>query len=73
MARCDIGHDLKTFGREVRHSWSNSASRERRGSASRETQRQNKRLYVVCSECDSWKSTGRSRAFVSGSAEQTAG
>src|ERR1700684_3227649 len=35
MARCDIGHDSKTFGREVRHSWSNPASRGRRRVASR--------------------------------------
>jgi hypothetical protein len=31
MARCDIGHDSKTFGREVRH-WSNPASRGRKES-----------------------------------------
>src|ERR1700691_2600627 len=60
MSRCDIGHDSKTFGREVRHSWSNPASRGRRRALHGKTQRQNKRLYVVCSERESWKSTGRS-------------
>src|ERR1700722_16321695 len=60
MARCDIGHDSKTFGREAQHSWSNPASRGRRRAASRGKAASEQRLYVVCSERESWKSTGRS-------------
>ena len=71
MARCDIGHDSKTFGREVRHSWSNPASRGPRRAASRGNAASEQAPIRGLLGARVLEIDGKVRAFVSGPAEQT--